>query len=223
MHCIGTQVNAARPLHAAEIGVDGDGVENPGVQQLQKYAAAPFRLNAKNASQAVVEGDFQPVLRQRFGGNNPNHVLTFCQPKNAACTAFIAFSPMARSMMTEILISLVEIMPMFTPSLASTSNIFPATPVWLFMPTPTMESLPIFSSARTSLKPISALRPSMTLRALSKSGLSAVNERSVAGVPAPWLMFWTIMSTLTVASPSALKMRAATPGLSGTATRVILA
>src|SRR5258706_6714347 len=44
----------------------------------------------------------------------------FCQPKNAACTAFIAFSPMARSMMTEIFISLVEIMPMFTPSLAST-------------------------------------------------------------------------------------------------------
>ena len=38
----------------------------------------------------------------------------------------------------------------------------------------------------------------------------------MAGVPLPWLMFCTIMSTLMVASPSALKMRAATPGLSGT-------
>jgi hypothetical protein len=36
-------------------------------------------------------------------------------------------------------------------------------------------------------------------------------------------MFCTIMSTLIVASPMALKMRAATPGLSGTPTRVSLA
>jgi len=49
-----------------------------------------------------------------------------------------------------------------------------------------------------------------------------VNERSVAGVPEPWLMFCTIISTLIVASPSALKIRAATPGLSGTPTSVNL-
>ena len=36
---------------------------------------------------------------------------------NAACTAFIACSPLARSITTEILISLVEIISMFTPSL----------------------------------------------------------------------------------------------------------
>ena len=57
----------------------------------------------------------------------------------------------------------------------------------------------------------------MTLRAFSKSALSTVKEMSVAGAPAPWLTFCTIMSTLMAASPSALKMRAATPGLSGTA------
>ena len=42
-------------------------------------------------------------------------------------------------------------------------------------------------------------------------------------VAPPWPTFWTIMSTLIVASARALKMREATPGLSGTATRVTLA
>src|SRR5450759_957351 len=68
------------------------------------------------------------------------------QPINAPCTAFVAASPFARSMTTEILISLVEIMSMFTPACASVSNNFPATPVCDFMPTPTMDSLPIFSA-----------------------------------------------------------------------------
>jgi len=67
------------------------------------------------------------------------------------------------------------------------------------------------------------LNASMTFCALSKSGLSSVNERSVAGVPVPWLMFWTIISTFTVGVAEGLEMRAATPGLSGTATSVILA
>ena len=43
---------------------------------------------------------------------------------NAAWTAFTACSPLAKSMTTEILISLVEIMSMFTPSFASVSNNF---------------------------------------------------------------------------------------------------
>jgi hypothetical protein len=41
MHRIRAKVNAAQPFHAAEIGIDGDGVENAGVQQFQKHAAAP--------------------------------------------------------------------------------------------------------------------------------------------------------------------------------------
>ena len=45
----------------------------------------------------------------------------------------------------------------------------------------------------------------MTFCALSRSGLSTVNERSVAGTPLPWLMFCTIMSTLTLASPMRLE------------------
>ena len=34
MHCIRAEVNAAGPLHASEIGIDGNGVEDAGVQQL---------------------------------------------------------------------------------------------------------------------------------------------------------------------------------------------
>jgi hypothetical protein len=71
MHCIRAKVNAAGPLHASEIGIDDNGVEDTGVQQFQKHADTPFRFDRENAAHAVVEGDFQPVLRKRFGGNNP--------------------------------------------------------------------------------------------------------------------------------------------------------
>jgi hypothetical protein len=37
MHGIRAKVNAAGPFHAAEIGIDGDGVENTGVQQFQRW------------------------------------------------------------------------------------------------------------------------------------------------------------------------------------------
>ena len=70
MHGIRAKVNAAGPFHAAEIGIEGDGVEDMGVQQLQKHAAAPFRFDGENAARAVVEGDFQPVLRKRFSASD---------------------------------------------------------------------------------------------------------------------------------------------------------
>lgn len=50
-------------------------------------------------------------------------------PTKTLCTACMACSPFARSITTEILISLVEIMSMLTPSFASVSNITPAIPV----------------------------------------------------------------------------------------------
>lgn len=45
MRGIRAKVNAAGPFHAAEIRIDGDGVEDAGVQQFQKHTAAPFRFN----------------------------------------------------------------------------------------------------------------------------------------------------------------------------------
>ena len=48
MHCIRAKSNAAGPFYAAEIGIDGDGVEDTGVQQFQKHAAALFGFNGEN-------------------------------------------------------------------------------------------------------------------------------------------------------------------------------
>ena len=82
MHRVRAKINSARPFHTAEIGIDGDGIENVGVQQFQKYTAAPFGFNGENSAHAVVEGDLQPVLRQRFGGNDPNHDFILLQRRN---------------------------------------------------------------------------------------------------------------------------------------------
>jgi hypothetical protein len=47
MHRVQAKVNAAGPFHTAEIGIDGDGVENARVQQFQKHTAASFGFNRK--------------------------------------------------------------------------------------------------------------------------------------------------------------------------------
>ena len=48
-------------------------------------------------------------------------------------------------------IGLVGTTTYFIPALLSASNIFAATPLWLFMPTPTMESLPMVSLTASSV------------------------------------------------------------------------
>jgi len=72
------------------------------------------------------------------------------------------------------LISLVEIISMLTPSRARVSNIFPAIPEWLFMPTPTIESFPILSVAMTSPKPMSFFEAIDNFLRFEKFGLSTV-------------------------------------------------
>ena len=76
MHYIRAKIDAAGPFHTSEIRIDGDGVEYPRVEQLQKHAATPFRFNRENSTHAVVEGDLQPALRKRLCGDNPNHVFS---------------------------------------------------------------------------------------------------------------------------------------------------
>ena len=102
---------------------------------------------------------------------------------------------------------------MLIPDSPSVSKTFAATPGWLRMPAPTIETLPICSSVCTSAETPS--RPRMTSTAVSRSSRSSVKERS-----ASWSSvtgsFWMIMSTLTLASASAPKMRPATPGSSRT-------
>src|SRR5882762_4938452 len=79
MHRIRTKINAAGPFHASEIGIDGDGVKDARVQQFQKYSASSLWFDWENPTQTVIESHFQPVVRERFGGNNPNHAVTLIQ------------------------------------------------------------------------------------------------------------------------------------------------
>jgi hypothetical protein len=67
MHGLGVQVNPARPFDTAEIGIDGDCVENLLIQQFEKHAAALFWFDTKNALHSIVESNFQTVIRQRLG------------------------------------------------------------------------------------------------------------------------------------------------------------
>ena len=103
---------------------------------------------------------------------------------------------------------------MFTPSSASTWNIFAATPAWLRMPTPTMDTLAMSSSCSTLPAPIcfASLRTQSSV--FSRSIRPTVKARSVrlsscAGV--------CTMTSTTMSSPASVpKIFAARPGLSGT-------
>jgi len=75
MHRIRAKINAAGPFNASKIGINGDGVKHARMQQFLKHTPATFRFDGKNSAQAVVESHFQPVLRERLGGNNPNHAV----------------------------------------------------------------------------------------------------------------------------------------------------
>src|SRR5690606_4076650 len=76
----------------------------------------------------------------------------------ARCSTLTASSSWDSATSTEMRISEVEIRSMLTPASASDSQNVAVTPGCDFIPAPTSETLPMFSSERTSEKPISALR-----------------------------------------------------------------
>jgi len=75
--------------------------------------------------------------------------------------------------------SLVEIISMLIPSRASVPNIVEATPLWLFIPTPTTETFAIRSSRVIPLAPIPAAVRSRARTARAQSSRDTVNETSV--------------------------------------------
>ena len=81
------------------------------------------------------------------------------------------------------------------------------------MPAPTSEILAISGSCATPAAPISRASGSSSLLGPAELDFGSVNEMSVCPSAET---FWTIMSTLTPASASARKTRAAIPGRSGT-------
>ncbi len=117
----------------------------------------------------------------------------------------------------EILIGEVEIISMLIPSSPRTRKTCAATPGWLRIPAPTMETLPIRSSVRISpeLMPVASIAST----ALVRSSRATVKERS-APCSVETGSFWMITSTLTFASASAVKIRPAMPGSFWTPARV---
>src|SRR5262245_55513426 len=96
-----------------------------------------------------------------------------------SCSARTASSAYLSSMTHDTAISDVEIIWMLMPSRASAANIWEATPEWLRIPTPMMETLARRSSCTTpwapTLRPMSCSAP--TARAWSPRG--SVNDMSV--------------------------------------------
>ena len=99
---------------------------------------------------------------------------------------------------------------MLTPFSARAVNMVLATPAWLRMPTPITETLATSSLTATSSKPISAWAALTISTARAASRLPTVNSMFAASVARA--RDWTIMSTLTLASASRLKICEDTPG-----------
>src|SRR2546422_72217 len=83
------------------------------------------------------------------------HRLAPLATSNASCRVRTASSAYLSSMTHETAISDVEIIWMLMPSRPSAANIVEATPEWLRMPTPTMETLATRSSCTIPRAPIS--------------------------------------------------------------------
>ena len=109
---------------------------------------------------------------------------------------------------------------MLMPSSPSVANTFAATPGCDFMPAPTTETLPIVASVGDRADAELARRPARArARAVAEVVARDGEATSRPARPRTRGSFWMIMSTLTLASASAVKMRPATPGLVGDAER----
>jgi len=106
------------------------------------------------------------------------------------------------------------------PSFARVENILAATPEWLFIPTPTMDTFAMCSSPKTLSAPILLATLRLISIAWRKSALGTVKVTSVR--PSA-LVFWMIISTTMPTSPIGLKIWAAIPGRSGTLVMVMRA
>src|SRR5216117_4111867 len=198
-----------------EVGV-GDAVAFP------ERAPQRVRLGARAADEDGVGlhlGQWQLAELERLAGTEedrglaPAHRLAPLPTSKASWRARTASSAYLSSMTHEIAISEVEIIWMLIPSLESVANIFAATPPWLRMPTPTIETLATRSSWTTPRAPIDRATSSSATTARAWSPRGRVNDMSV--YPSR-LMFWTIMSTTMFFAAIAPNAWAAMPGRSGT-------
>ena len=95
---------------------------------------------------------------------------------NAACSAWTAVGTWAPGTTQLILIGDVAIIWMLIPCSPSTEKTFAATPGWVFMPAPTIETLPISGSVPTLVIPSSATRGASASSAARRSSRGTVND-----------------------------------------------
>src|SRR4051794_35848337 len=140
--------------------------------------------------------------------SNPDSSKAECSARTASGTRSPRMTQEMRMGDVEIISMLMSLEPRVVKTLA-------ATPGCVFIPAPTIETLPIASSLSTSPRPSAW----SVIVAVCRSSRGTVNDIS-AREPSDFGSFCTIMSTLTLASASALAIRPATPGVSGTPTSV---
>src|SRR3954451_21722758 len=207
---------AVEPAPGRALGRERDDLargERPLAQQAQHDAAdLPGRAD---------DGDAVAVAR-RHAATSPNgcsgRIVPSPESSNAVWSALTASGTRSPGTTQEMRIGEVEIISMLMPLSPSVVNTFAATPGWVFIPAPTIETLPIDSSVATCM-PSSVAMGSSAVCAAWMSSRGIVNDMSarrpsVSGSP------WTIMSMFTLASASAVVTRPATPGVSGPAMSV---
>ena len=130
------------------------------------------------------DGDARPaaLIAAPPNGSSAMIVSSPSSP-NAACSPRTASGTRSPSITQEILIGEVEIISMLMPASPSTVNTVAATPGWLRMPAPTIETFPIDSSAATCSIPSSPTSASSASRAIAPV-LARDGERHVGAAAA---------------------------------------
>src|SRR5882724_5531254 len=181
----------AEPGHAAGHLVAGD----PAVLRQTQRRVAPPEVEVRAADVGERDADEDGVgldvgqghLTDLEGLAGPEedgrlagaHRAAPLATSNASCRVRTASSAYLSSMTHDTAISDVEIIWMLMPSRASVANIVDATPEWLRIPTPTMETLATRSSCAMPRAPISRTTSASSATARARSPRGRVKDMSV--------------------------------------------
>src|SRR6267378_534631 len=177
--------HAARHLVAEEPAVVGQAQRRIAAPEVQVRTADVGERDADQDRIGLDLRDRQLAELERLAGAEEAGRLTLAHrlapfpTSNASWRARTASSAYLSSITHETAISEVEIIWMLMPSLASVSNILAATPEWLRMPTPTMDTLATRSSWTTPWAPMFRTISLSIATARSKSPRGRVKDMSV--------------------------------------------
>src|SRR3954467_4414085 len=180
------------------------GRERDDLARGERPLAQEAQHDAANLPGRADDGDAVAVAGGH-AANSPNgcsgRIVPSPESSNAVWSALTASGTRSPGTTQEMRIGEVEIISMLMPLSPSVVNTLAATPGWVFIPAPTIETFPIEGSV-ASVMPSSDAIGSSAVRAACTSSRGTVNDMSarrpsVSGSP------WTIMSMFTLASPRA--------------------